>query len=104
MQVEAEEPTPLESLVDRSGRPYFLWDVDMTLDEFRRGLADRDPEVRAYLAGKLLRQARSADVGMFLTNDELRELWPLLSRYLGQTRDAWRARLGIAEALDRAGR
>jgi hypothetical protein len=33
-------PTPRERLVDAHGRPYFLWDVDMTLDEFERALQD----------------------------------------------------------------
>ena len=36
-------PTPPEKMVDTQGRPYFLWDCDMTLDEFRQGLADPDP-------------------------------------------------------------
>jgi len=41
-------PTPPERLVDANGRPYFLWDEDLTLDAFRCRLADPDPEVRAY--------------------------------------------------------
>jgi len=101
---DAEETTSPEKLVDARGRPYFLWDIDMTLDEFRLGLRNPDPEVRAYLAGKLLRQARPADVATFLSFDEARDLWPRLSRYLGQTREAWRARLGIGEAPDRVDR
>lgn len=44
-------------IVDGRARPYFLSDVDMTLEEFRLRLRDPDPEVRAYLVGKLLRQA-----------------------------------------------
>jgi hypothetical protein len=95
---DAEEVTSPEKLVDARGRPYFLWDLDMTLDEFRQGLRDPDPEVRAYLAGKLLRQAKPGDVLTFLSLDQVRDLWPLLSRYLGRTREAWRARLGIDEA------
>ena len=48
-------PTPLERLVDQKGRPYFPWDCDMTLEEFRSGLADSSAEVRGYLIGKLMR-------------------------------------------------
>jgi len=45
--------TPPERLVDGQNRPYFLWDSGMTLDQFRKGLADPDVDVRAYLVGKL---------------------------------------------------
>jgi hypothetical protein len=31
-------PTPKDKLLDSQGRPYFLWDCDMTLEEFQRGL------------------------------------------------------------------
>jgi hypothetical protein len=43
--------TPPERLTDARDRPYFLWDCELTLDEFRKALADPDPEVRAYLVG-----------------------------------------------------
>jgi hypothetical protein len=55
-------PTPPEHLVDADGQPYFLSDGQMTLDEFRAGLRDPDPDVRAYLTGKLMRQAKPDDV------------------------------------------
>src|SRR5579859_4680007 len=98
MRVGSESSaTPDDLLVDERGRPYFLWDVDMTLQEFRDGLRQSDLEVRAYLAGKLMRQAKLADVERFLSLDEARSLWPHLCRYLGRTRDAWRARLGVRE-------
>jgi hypothetical protein len=41
--------TPPERLTDARGRPYFLWDCDLTVEEFRARLEDPDPEVRAYL-------------------------------------------------------
>ena len=82
-------PTPPERLVDREGRPYFLWDSEMTLDAFRQGLADPDAEVRAYLVGKLMRQAKPDDVFTFVSTRDIRELWPKLERYLGQTREFW---------------
>jgi hypothetical protein len=82
-------PTPLEQLTDRHGHPYFLWDSEMTLDEFRKGLEDDDPEVRAYLIGKLMRQAKPDDVFTFVSAREIRALWPRLERYLGKTREFW---------------
>ncbi len=82
-------PTPPELLVDRAGRPYFLWDCDLTIGEFRDRLNDPDPDVRAYLVGKLMRQAKPDDVFTFVSPDIIRELWPRLERYLGQTRRFW---------------
>ena len=34
-------PTPEKFLTDSSHRPYFLWDCDLTLEEFKRGLVAR---------------------------------------------------------------
>jgi len=82
-------PTPPDRLVDAQGRPYFLWDVDMTLAEFLRQLAEADLPVRAYLVGKMMRQAKPDDALQFATAEEMAELWPLLEKYLGRTRDFW---------------
>jgi hypothetical protein len=82
-------PTPHETLTDGMGRPYFLWDCDLTLEEFRARLESPDPEVRAYLVGKLMRQAKPDDVFLFVRPRMIRELWPRLERYLGRTREFW---------------
>lgn len=86
-------PTPPDKLVDEQGRPYFLWDVDMTLEEFKASLADPDEQVRAYLVGKLMRQAKPDDVFLFVSVDTIRELWPSLERYLGNRRAFWKRTL-----------
>src|SRR5215208_3636769 len=95
-------PTPPELLTDLQGHPYFLWDSEMTLDEFRRALRNPDPEARAYLVGKLMRQAKPDDVFSFVSLQEFRELLPRLERYLGQTREFWTWLLGAWEAQERA--
>jgi hypothetical protein len=82
-------PTPDERLTDREGRPYFLWDCELTLDEFRQGLRDPDLDVRAYLVGKLMRQAKPDDVFLFVSPHVIRDLWPRLERYLGRSRAFW---------------
>ena len=82
-------PTPPERMVDSAGRPYFLWDMDMTLDDFERGLEDPDARVRAYLVGKLMRQAKPDDVFVFVSVREIEDLWPDLERYLGRSRPFW---------------
>jgi hypothetical protein len=82
-------PTPPDRLVDAQGRPYFLWDVEMTLVEFERQLAESDPPARAYLVGKLMRQAKPDDALQFVSAQEMADLWPSLEKYLGRTRDFW---------------
>ncbi len=98
--MERAKPTVVEGLrVDARGRPYFLWDVDMTVEEFRARLEDPDPEVRAYLVGKLLRQARPEDVARFVSDDQVRAMWSTVERYVGRARAYWRARLGLPESV-----
>jgi hypothetical protein len=82
-------PTPMTTMLDQQGRPYFLWDCDMTLERFKELLADPDPELRAYLIGKLMRQAKPDDVFTFVSAREIEQHWPLLERYLGRTREFW---------------
>src|SRR5215213_2344112 len=82
-------PTPPDRLVDEQGHPYFLWDSKMTLEEFQEGLKSPDPDVRAYLVGKLMHQAKPDDVFTFVSARQIRELWPRLERYLGKTREFW---------------
>lgn len=91
--------TPSQILVDQHGRPYFLWDCEMTLDELKAALLVGAPEVRAYLVGKLMRQAKPDDVLSLVSMDTIRELWPDLGRYLGSSRDLWKWLLDRWEAL-----
>ena len=82
-------PTSPDQLVDSRGRPYFLWDVDMTLERFRELLASDDDEVRAYMIGKIMRQAKPDDVFTFVTVAEIERLWPRVEPYLGKSREFW---------------
>lgn len=82
-------PTPAERLLDPQGRPYFLWDVDMTLVEFQRRLECSDPPVRASLIGKMMRQAKPDDALQFISAQEIADLFPMLEQYLGKTREFW---------------
>jgi hypothetical protein len=82
-------PTPESRLCDAQGRPYFLWDNDLTLPEFLVHLRAEDEEVRAYWLGKLMRQAKPDDAIVIAGIDPMRRLWPKLERYLGRTRAFW---------------
>ena len=83
-------PTPRDRMLDQAGRPYFLWDCDMTLAEFERRLHSDDSESRAYLVGKLMRQAKPDDVFTFVSLRDIVAMWPQLKRYLGRERAFWR--------------
>ncbi len=87
-------PTPPDRLCDATGHPYFLWDTDLTLGEFRALLSSPDPDVRAYHVGRLMRQAKPDDVFSFVSLATVSELWPTLERYLGRSRDFWTWLLG----------
>ena len=66
-------PTPPEKLADARGRPYFLWDEDLSLAEFRERLAS--PGAGDYWLATLLRQAKPDDVYGFVSLPEIAERW-----------------------------
>jgi len=88
---------PTRELCDSAGRPYFLWDCDLTLSEFIEQLKNTDVQIRAYFAAKLMRQAKPDDVFTFLSIKEIAELWPNLKRYLGNKLAFWDWLLSIWE-------
>lgn len=97
-------PTPQELLLDRRNRPYFLWDSDMTVDEFRERLRDPNPDVRAYFIAKLMRQAKPDDVFTFVSLATIREHRDRLNRHLGKQRAFWTWLLDTWERQARARR
>ena len=83
-------PTPEGKLCDAQGRPYFLWDCDVTLDTFREHLSASDDERRAYWLSTLMRQAKPDDAIVIAGLAEMRRLWSRLEPTLGKQRDFWR--------------
>ncbi len=82
-------PPPPDKLVDQQGRPYFLWDVNLSIDAFREKVRDTNPDVRAMWIGKLMRQAKPDDVFLFVGLEDIRRDWARLVRHLGQTLSFW---------------
>lgn len=76
-------------LSDESKRPYFLWDEDLSIAEFRQRLLGEDRWERLRLLGKMLREARDLDVWEFTTPEEVAEALPELGRRLGRRRPFW---------------
>jgi hypothetical protein len=70
-------------------RPYFLWDEDLSIAEFCRGLSGPDPQERLRLLAKLLREARDIDVWRFVTPREVALVLPSIARRLGRRRRFW---------------
>ena len=82
-------PTPPAKLCDEQGRPYFLWDSNVTLAELHGYLRSDDDEQRAYWLGKVMRQAKPDDAIVIAGLDEMRRLWARLERSLGRARPFW---------------
>ena len=82
-------PTPPAALIDRQGRPYFLWDLDLSLEALRERLRSPDPEVRIHFLGKLLRQAKPDDALQLVSLTEIAAHWGQLAPTLGRQRDFW---------------
>lgn len=96
--------TPLQAMVDARGRPYFLWDCDMTLAELQAALASGDRSERLALLAKVLRQARPEDALQFVSRAELTRLEPELRPLLGDKADFWQFWCDVWRAHTDAGR
>lgn len=81
--------TPPDKLLDAQGRPYFLWDCELTLEQFLRELASPEPTRRAYMLAKLMRQAKPEDVFYFVNLRTLQQSWTLVEKHLGASRPFW---------------
>lgn len=91
-------PTTPELLRD-DARPYFLFWTQATVAELRAHLASADIEERAYWMGALLREANTRDVWLFVTQSDVRAMWPRLVRYLGRARAMWAYLLQLPEPV-----
>ena len=96
--------TSPERMTDARRRPYFLWDMEMSLEDFRRALRHDDPDGRAYFLGKLMRQAKPDDVFVFVSVAEIRRLWPSVRKYLGRSATFWSWLLETWEGEERVRR
>ena len=81
--------TPKERLCDAQFRPYFSWDSDLTLDQWRQGLHGANAAWRALLMARLMRQARPDDVLLFVRPEEIIRDWSRIEAHLGRERPFW---------------
>ena len=76
-------------LSQRSLRPYFLWDEDLSVDDLEERLRGGDRRERLRLLAKMLREARDIDVWLFVTPAEVAEALPAIRHRLGRRRAFW---------------
>lgn len=70
-------------------KPWFLWDVDTSDEEFRSRLRHPDPRIRAQWQGVLLREARFPEVWQYVTLDDVLRDWDHIRLHLGRRRQFW---------------
>ena len=92
-------PPTSKSLLNDGTRPYFLWWTDVTVGGLKQRLASDDLEIKVYWMGALLREANTRDVWLFVTTDDIRELWSQLIPYLGRAREMWSWLLELPAAV-----
>jgi hypothetical protein len=73
-------------LNDGAARPWFLWNEDLSVDEFRARLHGEDAAERDRLLALLLREANDAEVWQFVSPQQVADALPRLQRRLGVRR------------------
>ena len=77
------------NLDEPQARPYFLWDEDRTVAEFREALGRAAAPERALLIGKLMREARDTDVWRFVELRTVAAQYDAIRAHLGRRRAFW---------------
>ncbi|MEX1363001.1 MAG: hypothetical protein AB1Z98_07740 [Nannocystaceae bacterium] len=82
-------PTPPDQLVDARGRPYFLWDTELTLEDWLALVRGPDPDDAAYWLARALRDAKPDDVLELVDWDWIERDFTRMAPFLGRRRAFW---------------
>lgn len=82
-------PPTSERLLAPDCVPYFLWDLKLTVAEVRRVLSSDEREARDEVIGRILREANTRDVWLFLDWAAIDEAWDRVAHRLGRSRRVW---------------
>jgi hypothetical protein len=82
-------PPTSPRLLEDDAIPYFLWDLGLSVAELKRGLASPSSPERDELIVRLLREANSRDVWLFVDWNAIEEAWPRVQHRLGRSRPVW---------------
>lgn len=69
--------------------PYFMWDYGLTIREIKAILSDTDEQEKLQMMGKILRDARYADVWKFFSLREFLKYRERLVPFTGRMRGFW---------------
>jgi hypothetical protein len=82
-------PPTSPRLLQSDAVPYFLWDTQMTVAELRCALRDADIATKDELVARILREANTRDVWLFLDWHAIEDAWPRIRHRLGRNRPVW---------------
>jgi hypothetical protein len=82
-------PPTSPRLREPNTQPYFMWDMPMTVAQMHEALASSDAAVRDEIIVRLLREANSRDVFLFINWNDIDEAWSRVSHRLGRSRPVW---------------
>lgn len=82
-------PPTSSRLSDPTAVPYFLWDLGMTVAAAHQALATGSERERDEIIVRLLREANSRDVWLFIGWKDIQTAWPRIERRLGRARPVW---------------
>jgi hypothetical protein len=78
-----------ENLDQPDAIPHFAWDLGKTVRELRAILDGDERDARDEVIVRLLREANSRDVWVFVTWEVIEDAWPRISHRLGRARGVW---------------
>ena len=71
------------------GRPWFIWDLEITDEGLRARLRESDPDTRAQWQARVMREARYGEVWSYLTLEDVLRDWTAIRLHLGRKREFW---------------
>jgi hypothetical protein len=82
-------PPTTPRLLEHDEIPYFLWDDRMTVAQAKAVLAGENQRARDELIVRILREANTRDVWLFLNWAAIDEAWSRIEHRLGRARGMW---------------
>lgn len=76
------------------GKPYFLWDYDLTEDDVRRILRGENQTDKIWILSRILESARFEDVWKYTSLSDVRSMMPVL-KIKKPIRQAWERALAV---------